>query len=108
MGGQAETPNDEAERPVTSGNRVASHAPERMAFMKSHGWFPCLALLTAAHAVAALNPVAYRLASLPASVEKGQKLVLCAANIGTGALDVSLGLVSVRTGRGGVGRTAGL
>jgi hypothetical protein len=79
-----------------------------MAFMKSHGWFPCLALLTAAHAVAALNPVAYRLASLPASVEKGQKLVLCAANIGTGALDVSLELISVRTGRVVVEKTVRL
>jgi hypothetical protein len=67
--------------------------------MTSPGWFPCLALLTVAHAAAALNPVAFRLASLPASVEKGQELVLCAANIGTGALDVSLQLISVRTGR---------
>jgi hypothetical protein len=67
--------------------------------MKSPGWFPCLALLTAAHAAAALNPVVFRLASLPASVEKGQRLILCAANIGTGALDVSLEFISVRTGR---------
>jgi hypothetical protein len=70
-----------------------------MAFMKSSGWLPCLALLTTTHAAAALNPVVFRLASLPASVEKGQELVLCATNIGTGALDVSLELVSVRTGR---------
>jgi hypothetical protein len=70
-----------------------------MAFMKSSGWFTSLALLTAGHAAAALNPVAFRLASLPASVEKGQQLVLCAANVGTGALDVSLELINVATGR---------
>jgi len=84
---------------VTLRKCLTSHAPERMAFMKSPGWFPCLALLTISHAAAALSPVAYRLASLPASVEKGQQLLLCAANIGTGALDVSLQLISVRTGR---------
>jgi hypothetical protein len=45
-----------------------------------------------------MKPVAFRLASLPASAERGQKLVLCAANIGTGAVDVSLEFINVKTG----------
>jgi len=47
---------------------------------------------------AGLKPVAFRLASLPASAEPGQELVLCATNVGTGAVDVSLEIVNVRTG----------
>jgi hypothetical protein len=45
-----------------------------------------------------MKPVAFRLASLPASAEPGQKLVLCAANIGTGAVDVTLEFINVKTG----------
>ncbi len=44
------------------------------------------------------KPVAYRLASLPASAEQGQELVLCAVNIGTGPVDVSLEFINVKTG----------
>jgi hypothetical protein len=61
-------------------------------------WLTGMALLTAGSAWAGLKPVAYRLASLPAAVEPGQKLVLCAANIGTGEVDVSLEFINVRTG----------
>jgi len=43
------------------------------------------ALVAAASAWAGMKPVAFRLASLPASAEQGHKLVLCAANIGAGA-----------------------
>jgi hypothetical protein len=57
-----------------------------------------LALLTVASSWAGLKPVALRLASLPAPVEPGQKLVLCAANIGAGDVDVSLEFINVRTG----------
>jgi hypothetical protein len=45
-----------------------------------------------------MKPVALRLASLPASTEPGQKLLLCAANIGTGAVDVTLEFINVKTG----------
>jgi hypothetical protein len=66
--------------------------------MKSRAWFICLALTCAAGIWAGQKPVAYRLASLPASAEQGQELVLCAANIGTGPVDVSLEFVNVKTG----------
>ena len=66
--------------------------------MKSCLWFAGFALITAAAAQASIKPVVYRLASLPASVEPGQKLLLCAANIGTGAVDVSLEFINVKTG----------
>jgi hypothetical protein len=58
----------------------------------------CLVLATAAGAWAGMKPVAFRLASLPASTEPGQKLVLCAANIGAGSVDVTLEFVNVETG----------
>ncbi len=64
--------------------------------MRSLVWIAGLALLTIAEASA--TPVAFRLASLPSTAEPGQKLVLCAANVGTGALDVSLQFINVRTG----------
>jgi len=64
--------------------------------MKSRVWLTSLALVTAARACA--GPVAFRLASLPASAEPGQKLVLCATNIGTGVVDVTLEFVNVKTG----------
>jgi len=64
--------------------------------MKSRMWLTFFALLTAASACA--GPVAFRLASLPASAEPGQKLVLCATNIGTGVVDVTLEFVNVKTG----------
>src|SRR5579871_2631540 len=57
-----------------------------------------LTLASAAGAWAGMKPVAYRLASLPATVEPGQKLLLCAANVGTGALDVTLEFIDVNTG----------
>jgi len=63
--------------------------------MKSCAWMACFALAMVAGAWA--DPVAFRLASLPASAEPGQKLVLCAANIGTGALDVTLEFLNVKT-----------
>jgi hypothetical protein len=66
--------------------------------MKSRVWLTCFALATAAGAWAGMKPVAFRLASLPASAEPGQKLVLCAANIGTGAVDVTLEFINVKTG----------
>lgn len=66
--------------------------------MKSCVWLTCFALVTAASAWAGMKPVAFRLASLPASAEQGQKLVLCAANIGTGAVDVTLEFINVKTG----------
>jgi len=66
--------------------------------MKSCVWLTCFALATAASAWAGMKPVALRLASLPASAEPGQKLVLCAANIGTGAVDVTLEFINVKTG----------
>ena len=66
--------------------------------MKSGVWFTCIALATAAGGWAGMKPVAFRLASLPASAEPGQKLVLCAANIGTGAVDVTLEFINVKTG----------
>ena len=47
---------------------------------------------------ASASPVFFRLASLPTSVEPGQQLVLCAANVGTGALDVQLEFVNIETG----------
>jgi len=62
--------------------------------MRSLGWLASLAVLTTASAA----PVAFRLASLPASVEPGQKLVLCAANVGTGALDVTLEFINISSG----------
>ncbi len=66
--------------------------------MRSCVWLACLSLGTAAGALAGLKPVAFRLASLPASAEPGQKLVLCAANIGTGSVDVTLEFINVKTG----------
>jgi hypothetical protein len=66
--------------------------------MGSRVWSTCFALATAASGWAGLNPVAFRLASLPASAEPGQNLVLCAANIGTGAVDVTLEFINVKTG----------
>jgi hypothetical protein len=63
--------------------------------MKSCVWLTCFALAGVAGAWA--DPVAFRLASLPASAEPGQRLVLCAANIGTGALDVTLEFLNVKT-----------
>ncbi|HTQ53710.1 MAG TPA: hypothetical protein VMI94_04570 [Bryobacteraceae bacterium] len=71
--------------------------------MKSAAWFTAVApltavLLTSAAAWAVPKPVSFRLASLPASVEPGQKLLLCATNIGTGAVDVSLEFINVATG----------
>ena len=66
--------------------------------MKACVWLTCFALATAASAGAGMKPVALRLASLPASAEPGQKLVLCAANIGTGAVDVTLEFINVKTG----------
>lgn len=66
--------------------------------MKSRVWLTCFALATVAGAWAGMKPVAFRLASLPASAEQGQKLVLCAANIGTGGVDVTLEFINVRTG----------
>jgi hypothetical protein len=65
---------------------------------KSRVWLTCFALATAAGACAGMKPVAFRLASLPASAEPGQKLVLCAANIGTGGVDVTLEFINVKTG----------
>jgi len=50
-------------------------------------------------AQAGMKPVSYRLASLPASAAPEQKLVLCAANVGTGAVDVTLEFVDVKTSR---------
>jgi hypothetical protein len=58
----------------------------------------CAALACASGAWAGQKPVAYRLASLPASAEQGQQLVLCAANIGAGPVDVSLEFINVKTG----------
>lgn len=66
--------------------------------MRSRLWLTCFALAAAASAWAGVKPVAFRLASLPASAAPGQKLVLCAANIGTGAVDVTLEFVNVKTG----------
>ena len=66
--------------------------------MKSRVWLICCLLATAAGAWAGMKPVAFRLASLPASMQQGQKLLLCAANIGTGAVDVTLEFIDVRTG----------
>ena len=66
--------------------------------VKSRVWLTWFALVTAASAWAGMKPVAFRLASLPASVEPGQKLVLCAANIGTGGVDVTLEFINVKTG----------
>lgn len=66
--------------------------------MKSRVWLTTFALVSAAGAWAGMKPVAFRLASLPASTEPGQKLVLCAANIGTGAVDVTLEFINVKTG----------
>jgi hypothetical protein len=60
--------------------------------MKSGTLVTCFALATAAGAAAGVKPVAFRLATLPASTEPGQKLVLCAANIGTGTVDVTTGI----------------
>lgn len=58
-----------------------------------------LVLLSFALAAAvSAAPVTYRLASLPATAAPGQKLVLCAANVGTGTLDVTLEFLNVSTG----------
>jgi hypothetical protein len=66
--------------------------------MKSRVWLTWFALAMAVSAWAGMKPVAFRLASLPASAEAGQKLVLCAANIGTGGVDVTLEFINVKTG----------
>jgi len=66
--------------------------------MKSCVWLTCSALVTAASVWAGMKPVAFRLASLPASAEQGQMLVLCAANIGAGTVDVTLEFINVKTG----------
>jgi hypothetical protein len=58
--------------------------------------------------LAGLKPVAFRLASLPASAEPGQKLVLCAANIGTGSVDVTLEFINVKTGGVVIDKTVSL
>jgi len=58
----------------------------------------CLLCLTTGLAAFALKPVVYRLASLPATAEQGQQLLLCATNIGTGPVDVSLEFINVKTG----------
>lgn len=71
-------------------------------------WLACLSLGTAAGAWAGLKPVAFRLASLPASAEPGQKLVLCAANIGTGSVDVTLEFINVKTGGVVIDKTVSL
>jgi len=63
--------------------------------MRSCVWFTCFILAAAPGAWA--DPVTFRLASLPASAEPGQKLVLCATNIGTGAVDVTLKFINVKT-----------
>ena len=62
--------------------------------MRFLGWLAGLVLTATAFAA----PVTYRLASLPATAVPGQKLILCAANIGTGALDVTLEFLNVGTG----------
>lgn len=66
--------------------------------MKSRAWLTYFALVMTTSAWAAMKPVAFRLASLPASAEPGQKLVLCATNIGTGGVDVTLEFINVKTG----------
>lgn len=66
--------------------------------MKSLAWLTYVTCMAAAPAWAGINPVSFRLASLPASTEPGQKLVLCAANIGTGSVDVTLEFINVKTG----------
>lgn len=66
--------------------------------MKSLACLTCFAFLSAVAATAGMKPVAFRLASLPASSEPGQKLMLCAANIGSGAVDVTLEFINVKTG----------
>ena len=75
---------------------------------KSLVWLTCFALAMAANAWAGMKPVAFRLASLPASAEPGQTLVLCAANIGTGAVDVTLEFINVKTGGMVAGKTVTL
>ncbi|MGC9945832.1 MAG: hypothetical protein ABSF64_05630 [Bryobacteraceae bacterium] len=76
--------------------------------LKSGVWLTCFALAMAAGAEAGMKPVAFRLASLPASTEPGQKLVLCAANIGTGAVDVTLEFINVKTGAVAAEKTVSL
>lgn len=76
--------------------------------MKVRSCVTCLALLSASGAWAAIRPVAYRLASLPASAQPGQQLALCAANIGTGSIDVTLEFVNVKTGSVVSGKTVSL
>jgi hypothetical protein len=66
--------------------------------MKSGVWLTFFAVASAAAAWAGMKPVAFRLASLPASAQAGQELVLCAANIGTGSVDVTLEFIDVTTG----------
>jgi len=61
-------------------------------------WATILSVLLVTSAWAGLKPVAFRLASLPATAEPGQRLLLCATNIGTGELYVTLEFVNVRTG----------
>jgi len=66
--------------------------------MKSGAGWLCLSVACAASMWAGQKPVSYRLASLPASAEQGQELILCAANVGTGPVDVSLEFINVKTG----------
>src|ERR1051326_6307254 len=93
------------------GGRVRREAPRRnrrpvrrvssagkRASMKASVWLIVLGLAMTAGASAGLKPVAFRLASLPASAEQGQKLILCATNVGTGTVDVTLKFINVNTG----------
>jgi len=66
--------------------------------VKSAVWLTGVALLSATASWAGVKPESFRLASLPAAVEPGQELVLCAANIGTGEVEVSLSFINVATG----------
>jgi len=61
-------------------------------------WLTGVVFACAASARASQKPVSYGLVSLPTTAEDGQKLVLCAANIGTGAVDVQLEFINVATG----------
>jgi len=75
--------------------------------MKHCAWLTSLILMSAS-AWAGTKPVAFRLASLPATAAPGQKLMLCAANIGTGSVDVTLEFINVKTGGVVAEKTVGL
>ena len=67
--------------------------------MKTRIWITCMALLAGACVPSwAAKKNGFRLASPPTSVEHGQQVLLCAANVGTGAVEVTLELQNVRTG----------